>query len=65
MIKSTKIAAKDICNFFLSLKDISAYDRKLIKSLTDEEIVSNLLNGVKLTGQGNPVIIKYLRYAIT
>ena len=50
MIKSTKIAAKDICNFFLSLKDLSAYDRKLIKSLTDEEIVSNLLNGVKLTG---------------
>ena len=43
-------AAKEIINFFLNNKDSNVYDKRLIKMITDEDVVSNLMSGVKLTG---------------
>ena len=41
-------AAKGIMNYFFSFKDLTGYEKKIMKTLSDEDLVSNLIQGVKL-----------------
>lgn len=52
-------------NYFTNQKDVANLDKKLIKMITDEEMVSNLLQGMKITGAGRIIKDKYtFRYVV-
>ena len=53
-----KKAAKTISNYFLAQKDLNPLERKLIKGLSDFDLINDLIGGVKLVGSG---IIKITR----